>query len=632
MKNVIIFQNDYEIQLAKDRFGESLKDIISIAWTPQAVDGLNEQGIEFICIQDISNENLDWSNNYKRWGNYATWCSHVDKIISDEIQEFKRLSIKPFLHHYMHKRPLYFNHLFEIDKIFEIKKLPVKKIYYFYYPENEFSPLSRILDQIVLLKDQNKMFFPIHTNKKVNRSIILRDLFTNCQSYETRISKILKEWIKRFLRNFISGEKILSNLTSLLTGISFGAFSTKNSKILVFQENNIEIGPLLQKLKQINDKIDFIFCNEIRYNNKKELLVPIKKILSKIKENNDPDKFLEYRGIDLFPLVSYEIERILKEDLVIYYNNVLCFLELNKKLNFKLVISPYELAILEAIFQQCEVLKIPRIICLHGGTVGVLKGAPPMDEYFRDGGSLHYCFCYTNAIKDYQDDLVKKFGGKVSYVPVGSSHFRRIKKKTNNKISNGNGTIKICLVMKQIVDVGDGLREDARSYKITNDIVNILKNNSNIEVHIKCHSDEENRDLQLFNRLANNEFQNISLIGSNIHFYDIIQNYDLIILNYFGTPFFEVASTKVPVLLFLDQSVYCIDQPAIKLISKRATIVESVEQYLNVIKKLADNNKKSNLFNNKKISNNEFFSKYCYHQKSSPSLLGAEWIQKNILN
>ena len=291
-----------------------------------------------------------------------------------------------------------------------------------------------------------------------------------------------------------------------------------------------------------------------------------------------------------------------------YYNTIL-FNHLNKLYNFQLVLTQYDQPIFESIFPQCAKNKIPVATMLHGGTIGFSESFISMNEFLRENNNYKNLMCYTDQIKKFLINKSKDFKTKSNFITVGSSHFRNLKRKYSSFKSNKN-KLKICLVLEPITYDSDSFYENHQTYIRALKTVEMFGNSKHHELFLKPLIKEDEK-LELFKSIKKNKWNNIKILHYKDKFYNIINKFDLIILSYIGTPFFETSCSKVPNLTFIDEKKVFINKNSLNHIKSESYVAKNTKDYLYALSDVKKNIFKSYIFNKTKSKNFVFFNKYC---------------------
>ena len=138
----------------------------------------------------------------------------------------------------------------------------------------------------------------------------------------------------------------------------------------------------------------------------------------------------------------------------------------------------------------------------------------------------------------------------------------------------------------------------------------IFAHSKNHELFIKTFKNSD-ENLELFKSIKKNQWDNIKILDNKKKFYEVINKFDLIILSYLGTPFFEVACTKIPSLTYIDEKKILIDKKSLNHIKSRSYITKNNNDYLNLLLDIKKNVFKSYILNKDKCNNFLFYNKYC---------------------
>lgn len=631
----LILQDYREVEFYHSGFINEGRNLQLFAWTPSAVDALQKIGIDYICAGDVNNNYFDYKEREILIKQYGEWACCIDEIIKEEIPDFAYNNIIPFQHHFAHYRNIYMMYIMEIDILYKLKSMVnPKKIYYFKYNDNEFSPISRVTKIIEYSKKWEIEFIALLPNWKLLETEKEQHIKTNYNPQLDLASHNLFNigitWSKSVLKQKIFGKKAINNIISLVSGLSFGRFNRKGTNVLVFVSNEQETNPILSALKAKVRNINYIFWEELLPNFIPEINFDPKRILELIKENKKIKELSSYKEINFFSNVYHEIENIVNEDIIRFYRNVVYFKILNDRLKFKLVISAYNFALLEAIYNQCEQMSIPLVITPHGGTVGIFYGAPFQYEYIRKGGDFFYSFVYTKAIKDFQENVFFNTKNKVNFISVGSSYFKTLYQQRGKfSIRTKQLRMNICFVLGMFVKVADnniGILRESCMYELLIKTLNQAKINDQVKITIKCGYGFEDYDLDIFKN-----FPECKFVSSATKLTDIMWDMDVFLLPSLSSSFFELACTNTPILMLVDPRVFAVDEKAMKLIKKRACVVQKKEEFLERTKDLFIYNRQSSVIKDADPYNDDYFYSYCWDGEKDPAEYGAQWIKDNLL-
>ena len=97
---ILLLQSNKEIAFAKSYFGERFLSLSLVAWTPSTVDSLRNEDLNYSTAGDLFDKLWDWKEKEASIQEIGKWCNYVDNVIQEEIPEFRRMNIRPFINHF----------------------------------------------------------------------------------------------------------------------------------------------------------------------------------------------------------------------------------------------------------------------------------------------------------------------------------------------------------------------------------------------------------------------------------------------------------------------------------------------------------------------------------------------------
>ena len=169
--------------------------------------------------------------------------------------------------------------------------------------------------------------------------------------------------------------------------------------------------------------------------------------------------------------------------------------------------------------------------------------------------------------------------------------------------------------------------DDVWHVNFINNIIDISKKNKEINFYIKLGYDLQNKIINILKKI--NEIDNIHLISTSKSAVETYDFMDLVLLDSLSTSFFEVASTKLPILMFYDKT-YEVDPLFEEVLRKRAIVADTegelylkLSQSLEIVKNL-------NLKNTDNNITNDLYYKYCNPKNTNSSSLAIKKIDEII--
>ena len=529
-EKILIIRNKNEINFAFKILKREIYNYLFVPISVELIDELIKKKIKIKVPQEfIKKIKKNYTkSNLKRFKYFSI---KLDNILSKNVPEYKSLNIKAFRHSIIYNRSLINNNYVLIDFLKNvISDKKYKSILFFFNSKEEKKDKLKKIYNNFKIKEKKK-FTVIKTNLKYNFDIqnnrILegdRFNFNNNSNFKN---------IKFYLKNFIIKKNLIQNFKIL-------SDSNKDTQknILVLSISEYEMLPILEKLKKKDPSIKFVFWDTQKKIKIDKININKNKIIKDIYKNKKIFNLIKYKEINLFDVIFPDIEFFIKKNLISFYKNVELFNYLQKKNNFKLILTQYDNPIFESIFHQSEKNKIPSITILHGGTIGYSENYIYMNEILRKNNNFKNLICYTDTINRFLGKLSKDFGTKGNFFTAGSSHFRNIKKKYSF-VRNNKKKLKICLVLDPITNGLDNFGSNHETYIRALKTVQIFANSNNHELFIKTFINND-ENLELFKSIKSNKWNNIKILNSKKKFYKIINEFDLIILSYMGTPFFTI--------------------------------------------------------------------------------------------
>ena len=607
--DLFLFQNAEEIESAKKIQGEPLEKFQIIACSPFAVDGLKKQSIDFTTLSDYSFNKYNPLQLEKQYEIYREWCLLLDKYIYDNVVLIKRLKINPILNKLLALRYLFSTYFDEIDRLYTLieGKKPTR-ILYFWYSE---SVLCQVIDTITNANEWNVKFVRINANVKY-KSLIPDNEPVPYWFNKVNIFRIILRYIfKIYIYTYKSFITFIEGL------IGYRLYGDSRKYILVL-EVGYSLDELLIKLKR-KSRVKMIFWEDVIYQSKKNNIIThseAEKIINDFRKDSRAHKWTTKYNTDFFDLFIPTIKNLLKNEISIFFSTAEKFRKLNNKFNFSLVISEYQTTQSEVIFDQCVHLKIPVALFLHGGTIGFINHVDI--AWFSSNinkESKYYHLVYSKIIADYYNNIRTRLPFIMpTAIPIGSIFFEKLLKQDLNSREKTNQCLNICYVCSPLGNYNaffnKGIYDDASLYNMRYEIVDILKNQTNLKVYYKLGYNTEKFGLELERNIIQNQLINIEAIPSNTRLSDFLDIVDLFILEVPSTTLFEVLTTKKHVITLLDTRAISITDDARNLLNKRAMIVESYNEFINTIHDVAENHTNAKVFTDTNPKDQNFILKY----------------------
>lgn len=569
--DLLLLQNADELEIAREKLGETFNKLKIIAWTPFAVDGLRKQNIPFNVASDYYDETYNSERLISFSIQLQKWCTIVDKNISQRVPEIASLKIHPFLNSIAPIRVLFYFYFNEMDKLqILLKKAKPSNVYYFYYVNTRKSILSRLMD--VIGSNKWNVNFSVLTPISKIRSMLPDNL--------VKIDFDRERWWLKIIK-FLLRSSRYKNMNSFLSGFS-GCNLFRNGKpnILVLSVSRENRNALIVVKKR--GKCNLIFWEDVMFHSFRDIDARAKDIVDGVKNNPLARQFIMHYGVDTFELYRSEIEHILTRYMPLFLSTVKRFCEMNEKFNFSLVLTAYECPEYEAIFDKCNDLNIPIAVFAHGGTVGPIKGNPvlPLCTRSDKNTSKIYYLVYSETMVDYCNGLRKFFPGcPAKSIPLGSSYFDGLLKRKSSANWVQRNEVKICYV-----DGGFGFStrwmfdDDASKYRNRYNVVDILKEKPGITLYFKFGYNIEDYDLGLIRSITSSQWENVQAIPSGKKLDEILDFPDIFIIEQPSTTLFDVLTTSKPIILWVDSNILTLTEHAERLLKNRITLVKTREE------------------------------------------------------
>ena len=605
--DLLLVQNHHEIKEAKDQLGENYNIIQKIAWTPFAVDGLKHENVEYKTSADYQFQPYPANLLDVEFLKFRKWCQRLDTHIQHVVLEAEQLKINPFLNILQAFRIIVFLYFQEVEKLrLIVNKEKAETVYYFHYSGNESGLLSGLIDQLEKQNVWNNRFVRLISENRpqslFNKDRIVPVWFTKPNVF------------KSFARHILRRTKYKEHL-EFLSGISRYKFFNKRAKTILVLTHNNEFGKLIENLKN-SDNYKCIYWEDLVFQYEPQL----SSISNNITEFIHNDKFIRNWlvrcDLDLFDLLVPDIQNVLSNFLPKYISTVKIFLDLQKSMKFDLVITMMPLTQWEVIFDQCVELDVPVVVFLHGGTLGLLEGLEPTYPYsFNQSGSAKlYKFLYSDVISDFCNKNYKKneLNNPVN-VAVGSIYFDELEKRYSSIKCLAKENLQICYVCAPVGLYNScfkcGVYDDAALYKMRYEVVELFRKAINIHTTFKLGYNTEKHILLDKTLIKGNEL-NISALPSNCRLTDIIENYDLFILEIASTTLIEILASNKPVLLYKDPIAFNFSNENTPLLESRVTIANSTSEFYKHIKDIVDNLHNANVFTDTNHEDRRFFNTF----------------------
>ena len=366
-------------------------------------------------------------------------------------------------------------------------------------------------------------------------------------------------YLKNNLKFLLKKTEYRISLINALFSRILVKWKNKNKNILILLANGNEVPNLISSIQK-NKKYNLLFWENITPKFKSNFLFNINLIKQEIENNQSLRNICEYKDINFFELLKKNIilPNLNQHLLMDMVNNKINFEMIYKDIGIDLVITSNEFPIFEEIFNSCEKLSIPRIDFLHGGTVGFSLTITLLKEYFRKGGEKHYKFVYTDEIIKFQNKYKSVFNINQNYMSVGSNKYRKIHDSNflENKSKKYLNILYIIGPINNHTEFKKGIMDDIWHLNLINNIIDFSKKNKYVNLYIKFSYGLGSKVPGILKKIT--KIDNIHLILSHKDASNFYNYMDLILLDGLSTPFFESASTNIPILIFCDK-VYNLD-------------------------------------------------------------------------
>ena len=623
--NIILVFNKEEVDTALKNKLIQDRNFKIVPWSLQALDYIISKSIDYYDISDeFSNENYLKSNEWNKLIlKYKNWCSRIDDIILNEIDEIKKIELKIFESLFIEVRGLFFTAYEETKKINYMREnTNISKIFFF-----DHEKISNLTNSLLLHYSNIDPFkfnkikitsipISIKNNGYLNDSWKSIDVLKHYDIKKNSIIKILLSFFKINIKYIMGLEYYYKSLNDLYAA----TFPKKIKKdtILIYDAIGSDFSPIINNLRKIKD-FKIIFREDFLYNKNNSLNLNLKKIKQKLLSDTILEDLATFNKINLSKIFNDKIIAIIKDNAQILYDNAIFFIELNKTIKNRLILTSHQNAFSEFCFLHADKFNIPNIVFQHGFTSGFSHLGPHSPEYMRIGSKNYNYFFYTKAIVDFQKEKKKIFQSNLNFYSLGSigSFIHLNKAKKIKKILSD--TINVCYVFGSTntdKKFHRGRWNDLIQYNLVLNLINKFANQNNIKFYIKLGYNIEFQLPYLLKKIKN--IPNISIISSKKSLNNIIHNMDLFILNDFSTPLKEILATNQSILILENKSTSDETEIFRDNLSRRATITSNTKNFDYYLDDLLAMRRKSEILSESKFKDKTFFNTYCIEKNSNP--------------
>ncbi len=634
-KKIILVFNEYQIKKSL-RLKEKDPNIILVPWSIRAYDYLYNNRIKFYDISYDFNEQhkLNKSEWHAFLIKYKQWCQEIDRIISNEIIAVNKINLKVFESLFIELRGIFYTSHEETKKIFFlISKKNIENISYFESKHIKNLTYSILLnysdvfpEKIIQIKNEGNL--SLNNYGYLNDSWLSISTMNEYDISNNSLVKIIKNYFKQNIKYFFGLVESYKTWREIYFAINPSKINKKT--IFIYDSLGPDFNLIIKKLRSMKD-YQILFREDLLNNNTIDVNFSLDSIEEKlINSKIFRDKCL-FNDADLSQIFLRSIRQILDENLYRLFQNAVFFINLNKIINIKLVLTSHQNAYCEFCFLYSDHLNIPNITIQHGFTSGFSNLGPPTPEYMRKGSENYNYFVFSKLIANFQEGQKKVFNSNLNLHATGSpSSFKYLSK--NLKRTRKDNKINLCFVFGDINSdkkFNRGRYSDHIQYELVANLIDKFSNVKNFHFHIKCGYNIEFEIPFLISKARRSS--NISIIPSKVSLMNKINKMDLFVLNNLSTPLKEITATDIPLLIYRyptssNETVIFND-----LIEKRATIVNTSIELNKHLDELILRGKKSQLLSSLLSTNKEFFHSFCLVRDTDPTLAISSTIH-NLLN
>jgi len=632
-KNIFIFTNKEEINYAINKWDLKDDKNLIVPWTIDAIDLLIEKKLSYTVPSTFTSKSTPVTDDLYifRLKEFKKLLYILDTIINKYKKEPLLSELTYFTNIVYRTRRSFYSIFEEIDNLYYLLSLKPKNIYVFY--KDKMQKDNAVLELIDCLNsdiEQKYNFTKIKYGDYFSENTIKIEELNEYSLMKNSIISSFINYLKNNIKFLLKKAEYRITLINNLFPRTFSKLKKNKKNILILLANGNELPKIINTIQR-DKTYNLLFWENIIPKFKSNFLFKINLIKEEINNNQNLRNICKYKDINFFELVKKNIifpnlNHYLLTDMV---NNKINFEMMHHDIGIDLVITSNEFPVFEEIFNSCEKLSIPRIDFLHGGTVGFSLTITLLKEYFRKGGRKHYKFVYTEEIIKFQNKYKNIFNINQNYISIGSTKYNQIHSNSYlaNKSKNYFNILYIIGPINNHSLFQKGVMDDVWHVNFINNIIDISKKNKEINFYIKLGYDLQNKIINILKKI--NEIDNIHLISTSKSAVETYDSMDLVLLDSLSTSFFEVASTKLPILMFYDKT-YEVDPLFEEVLRKRAIVADTegelylkLSQSLEIVKNL-------NLKNTDNNITNDLYYKYCNPKNTNSSSLAIKKIDEII--
>jgi hypothetical protein len=649
--SLFLVQEREELILGKEHISKWGDDLVFIACTASAIDGLRGERYSYQLLGDFCDTKLDWEAKERLILLYGSWCRRIDEIIREESPDISKLNLSPMIHNFASKRVWFFQYLVTIDYLHNLAEnyAPCNVYFYSYVDCNEYiSPISDVVSLFGNDRQWGLNFVPIVSDgeeyielkrerKKRNVHVTREENSRNFPDFNSvydptgrTVWSALMAWSRKQAETRLKLTSPINNTKSLLQAIACGRLKLGGPNILVLASNKDNVAPVLRSLRNRTRKINFIFWDELVPDVRFNYEIPTDIILKRIEQDKYiRTNFVCWRGVDFFQKIVPVIKQMLGADIAAMYQSASLFNRLHSRVKIDAVVSAYDHPPFEAIFQQCASLKVPHFVFPHGGNFGVTLGAPVHQRYVREGSDYHISLSFSDTTKEHAKAFSEKHGVATKAVSVGSPYFHSLWKNRKSNKAKENLRLNVCFVLGAFTRSSDnnvGILHDSNMYQLLLSVVDKFAGTQNMDLFVKSGYGFESYGTRVCELVRKQH--NLHLISSSKRIRDIISTMDIFLLPSISSPFVELSCTDAPVIALYDKRTYALTVKAESLIRRKYILVETVDEFFLEIDQLLQLGTASLAFDSSRRTNVDYCLDYNLCKGSDPEMLGVDQLTK----
>ncbi len=590
-KTLVFLEHENQVQdYLKWSNGLKGKKIV-IALSPFAIYELEKQGIPYSIPDDYYTPKELYSYGKNNFNKVKKLCGLIDKHIEENCPIFKKIGITPATFSIFSFKIIYDAVTVRIFQLFKIIKAENPDVL-FAYDVKEY-PFKINSTNYLSFDNRESIYTSLF---KLNCWKQLSVLFPIVPESESNLTKThndsVKFEIKNKVLNFIQKKALLYDIFTTfkqtgIKGIIYKLTMRRNGNlpVLLLGEHNwnecqeeflsIGIGPIL---KIPTYQKDFLTEPDMSKIDQTDLLNTWKNL------NNDKEfkKFFISEEIDFFELLKDRIQYTIEVLSIASYNSYSKITEVLKKKKIEAVLtSTFTTCIDYSISRAANNLNIP-IINWQVGSYGYYEQMT-MAEY--DTMASDFYFVFGKKVAEHIAETTAT--NNTQLIPVGSTSLDKLNSEKGFSKSESKKKIVLYVTTNYYQNFGYVSFfppfSDNHFWLTQKGILEVLGRHSDYDVIVKLHPVTFCRDPPMSSFVSENGYENIRFIKYKSQFTELIQQADIIVIDFPTTTLLQSLTTYKPIFVYFGHNE--IHGDVLPILKKRAFSYGELEEFLHCLDK-----------------------------------------------